>query len=359
MGVGQGGGTYVEPVLGAEVGLFELAGDGLDGAVRVEDGAAQEQVRRLAAHHLVEQLRLAVRVGRRVVRRVARAGEPGEEAARGAGGGRRGEAARWVQQQQHEQGSVVTRSHPGSPRARGPASSARGLPRRGYILRAGDGWVPQLASPRPPPRMRCRCRTPADCSRPPPPSPPRSPPPTSRMRSTGASSPPPSPGRPLPMCVLGQGVDARSPSLPPQEIFCIVEGGPPHAHPFRRARDALAGDDDFTATHSPWTNRCVSPRPPPPLTLTPTQPARLLPPRDPRHRRASPLLSPTHVLTPADRDPPRRRGRPAPPRRGHRHAGPGRALPHRVRVHPREAQGVGHVRLPFSFSGSRSPSSCV
>ncbi|KJA26846.1 hypothetical protein HYPSUDRAFT_132377 [Hypholoma sublateritium FD-334 SS-4] len=41
------------------------------------------------------------------------------------------------------------------------------------------------------------------------------------------------------------------------EIFCIVEGGPPHAHPFRRARDALAAEPDFTATHSPWTNRCI------------------------------------------------------------------------------------------------------
>ncbi|KAJ6469385.1 hypothetical protein C8R45DRAFT_430086 [Mycena sanguinolenta] len=39
------------------------------------------------------------------------------------------------------------------------------------------------------------------------------------------------------------------------EIFCIVEGGQNQPHPFRRVRDALAGNGDFTITHSPWTNR--------------------------------------------------------------------------------------------------------
>jgi len=45
------------------------------------------------------------------------------------------------------------------------------------------------------------------------------------------------------------------PSL--QEILCIVEGGQNHSHPFRRTRDAIAGSEDFTVTHSPWTNRWV------------------------------------------------------------------------------------------------------
>ena len=40
-----------------------------------------------------------------------------------------------------------------------------------------------------------------------------------------------------------------------QEIFCIVETGSNHAHPFRRVRDACAGLDDFSVTHSPMTNR--------------------------------------------------------------------------------------------------------
>ena len=43
-------------MLGAEIGLLELPRDGLDGAVRVEHGAAQHQVRGLPAHHRVEQL---------------------------------------------------------------------------------------------------------------------------------------------------------------------------------------------------------------------------------------------------------------------------------------------------------------
>lgn len=40
-----------------------------------------------------------------------------------------------------------------------------------------------------------------------------------------------------------------------QEIFCLVEGGQTQAHPFRRVRDAIAGNEIFSATHSPWTNR--------------------------------------------------------------------------------------------------------
>ncbi|PPR00290.1 hypothetical protein CVT24_005031 [Panaeolus cyanescens] len=39
------------------------------------------------------------------------------------------------------------------------------------------------------------------------------------------------------------------------EIFCIVEGGLNQAHPFRRVRDAVSGNEHFTITHSPWTNR--------------------------------------------------------------------------------------------------------
>ncbi|KAF7291961.1 hypothetical protein MIND_01221700 [Mycena indigotica] len=39
------------------------------------------------------------------------------------------------------------------------------------------------------------------------------------------------------------------------EIFCVVEGGQNQPHAFRRVRDALAGNADFTITHSPWTNR--------------------------------------------------------------------------------------------------------
>ncbi|KAJ7249459.1 hypothetical protein C8J57DRAFT_1346482 [Mycena rebaudengoi] len=39
------------------------------------------------------------------------------------------------------------------------------------------------------------------------------------------------------------------------EIFCIVEGGQNQPHPFRRVRDSVAGNSDFTVTHSPWTNR--------------------------------------------------------------------------------------------------------
>ncbi|KAG7097683.1 hypothetical protein E1B28_005008 [Marasmius oreades] len=39
------------------------------------------------------------------------------------------------------------------------------------------------------------------------------------------------------------------------EIFCIVEGGQGQAHPFRRVRDSVAGNDGFSVIHSPWTNR--------------------------------------------------------------------------------------------------------
>ncbi|KAH7924374.1 hypothetical protein BV22DRAFT_1013420 [Leucogyrophana mollusca] len=39
------------------------------------------------------------------------------------------------------------------------------------------------------------------------------------------------------------------------EIFCIVEGGPTGTHPFRRVRQAVTGSDQFTTTHSPWSNR--------------------------------------------------------------------------------------------------------
>ncbi|KIK92229.1 hypothetical protein PAXRUDRAFT_34612 [Paxillus rubicundulus Ve08.2h10] len=40
------------------------------------------------------------------------------------------------------------------------------------------------------------------------------------------------------------------------EIFCIVEGGP--THPFRRVRQAIAGNEHFTTTHSPWSNRLLA-----------------------------------------------------------------------------------------------------
>lgn len=36
-----------------------------------------------------------------------------------------------------------------------------------------------------------------------------------------------------------------------------MEGGQNQSHPFRRARDAVAGNEDFTVAHSPWTNRWV------------------------------------------------------------------------------------------------------
>ncbi|KAI0777340.1 hypothetical protein BD413DRAFT_467972 [Trametes elegans] len=37
------------------------------------------------------------------------------------------------------------------------------------------------------------------------------------------------------------------------EICCVVEGG--SAHPFRRVRQACAGNDDFAIVTSPWSNR--------------------------------------------------------------------------------------------------------
>ncbi|EIW74372.1 hypothetical protein CONPUDRAFT_147736 [Coniophora puteana RWD-64-598 SS2] len=37
------------------------------------------------------------------------------------------------------------------------------------------------------------------------------------------------------------------------ELFCVVEGG--SSHPFRRVREAVRGNDSFTTTHSPWSNR--------------------------------------------------------------------------------------------------------
>jgi hypothetical protein len=43
---------------------------------------------------------------------------------------------------------------------------------------------------------------------------------------------------------------------PPQEIFCIVEGGA--AHPFRRVKQALTGNADLSITPSPWSNRCAT-----------------------------------------------------------------------------------------------------
>ncbi|KAK7047924.1 hypothetical protein VNI00_006252 [Paramarasmius palmivorus] len=39
------------------------------------------------------------------------------------------------------------------------------------------------------------------------------------------------------------------------EIYCVVEGGQGQAHPFRRVRDSIAGNEDFAVIHSPWTNR--------------------------------------------------------------------------------------------------------
>ncbi|KAF9450229.1 hypothetical protein P691DRAFT_810986 [Macrolepiota fuliginosa MF-IS2] len=44
-------------------------------------------------------------------------------------------------------------------------------------------------------------------------------------------------------------------SMHSDEIYCIVEGGQNHPHPFRRVRDAVSGQEDWTSTHSPWTNR--------------------------------------------------------------------------------------------------------
>ncbi|EIW51628.1 uncharacterized protein TRAVEDRAFT_176208 [Trametes versicolor FP-101664 SS1] len=38
-----------------------------------------------------------------------------------------------------------------------------------------------------------------------------------------------------------------------EEISCVVEGGA--AHPFRRVRQACAGNEDFSIVTSPWSNR--------------------------------------------------------------------------------------------------------
>jgi len=47
--------------------------------------------------------------------------------------------------------------------------------------------------------------------------------------------------------VLGSGVNT-------EDIFCIVEGAG-NIHPFRRVRDALAGNDDWRVTNSPQQSR--------------------------------------------------------------------------------------------------------
>jgi len=60
----------------------------------------------------------------------------------------------------------------------------------------------------------------------------------------------------IPHAFYGNIVSAVLANTPlSDEMFCIVQGGQNQAHPFRRTRDAVAGNEDFTATHSPWTNR--------------------------------------------------------------------------------------------------------
>jgi len=62
--------------------------------------------------------------------------------------------------------------------------------------------------------------------------------------------------RAIPHAFYGNIVSAVLANTPfSDEIFCIVEGGQNQAHPFRRTRDAVAGNEDFTVTNSPWTNR--------------------------------------------------------------------------------------------------------
>lgn len=57
-----------------------------------------------------------------------------------------------------------------------------------------------------------------------------------------------------PRCDVRPLFSIASPPHPsPQEIFCIVEGG--STHPFRRVRQAIADSQNFTTTHSPWSNR--------------------------------------------------------------------------------------------------------
>ncbi|KAF9494807.1 hypothetical protein BDN71DRAFT_1392695, partial [Pleurotus eryngii] len=50
---------------------------------------------------------------------------------------------------------------------------------------------------------------------------------------------------------------ALSSSPQSDEIFCIVQYGPSQTHPFRRVRDATVGSEEFSTTHSPWTNRLI------------------------------------------------------------------------------------------------------
>lgn len=62
--------------------------------------------------------------------------------------------------------------------------------------------------------------------------------------------------RGIPHAFYGNIVSAVLANSPwSDEISCIVEGSQSHAHPFRRTRDAVAGNEDFTVTHSPWTDR--------------------------------------------------------------------------------------------------------
>lgn len=43
--------------------------------------------------------------------------------------------------------------------------------------------------------------------------------------------------------------------LCPQQMSCIVQGG--SSHPFKLVRQALGSSTDFTATSSPWSDRCL------------------------------------------------------------------------------------------------------
>jgi hypothetical protein len=62
--------------------------------------------------------------------------------------------------------------------------------------------------------------------------------------------------RGIPHAFYGNIVSAVLANSPwSDEISCIVQGSQSHAHPFRRTRDAVAGNEDFTVTHSPWTDR--------------------------------------------------------------------------------------------------------
>jgi len=60
--------------------------------------------------------------------------------------------------------------------------------------------------------------------------------------------------RAIPHAIYGSIFTATLANSPQSdEIFCIVEGG--QNHPFRRVREAVSGSEDFTTTHSPWSNR--------------------------------------------------------------------------------------------------------